>query len=188
MSAAPVSIGVHWVQASAEQLPIPDNGIQLITVAQALHWFEFDNFYTEVKRVLVPGGMIAAWTYSLLAVCDQFGAEVADVIRWFYRDVVGAYWPPERQWVDDEYRSIPFPFAGVQAPAFTIHLAWNRRDLLGYISSWSAVQLYKQATGQDPMIVLEPKLNETWPNAALVKNIVWPLSLRIGKYLDGSRH
>lgn len=182
MSKAPEASGVHWVQASAERLPIPDNTIRLVTVAQALHWFEFDKFYPEVKRVLVPGGTIAAWTYSLLAICDQFGAEVANVIRWFYRDVVGEYWPPERRWVDDEYRSIPFPFEELETPTFEINLTWDRSALLGYVSSWSAVQLYRQATAQDPMVLLESTLSKAWPDASSVKNIAWPLSLRVGKY------
>lgn len=184
MSQAPVASATHWVQSGAESLPLRDNSIQLITVAQALHWFDFDRFYAEAARVLVPGGRIVAWTYSLLAICDQFGHEVAEVLRWFYRDIVGDYWPPERRWVDDEYRSIPFPFEHQQTPSFVINLSWDRHALLGYISSWSAVQLYIDALGKDPLAVLQAKLNEIWPGDS-VKNITWPLSLRAGKHEAG---
>lgn len=183
MSEAPCADRIHWIQASAECLPIPDKSVQLITIAQALHWFDFPRFYSEAARVLTPGGRIVAWTYSLLAICDQFGEEIADVMRWFYRDIVGPYWPPERRWVDEEYQTIPFPFEEIESPSFILNLTWNRPALLGYVSSWSAVQLYSKALGVSPLPLLKARLETAWPEPGSEKHITWPLSLRVGKHL-----
>ena len=171
---------IDWVQATVEQLPLKSQSVDLITIAQALHWFEFESFYAEAHRVLKPRGLIAAWTYSLLAVCPKFGQPIEEVIRWFYKDIVGEYWPPERRWVDDEYRSIPFPFNELKPPRFAIEISWNRDTLLGYISSWSAVQLYQAAVGKNPIPELESRLSDVWSDPDQNLSFSWPLSLRIG--------
>ena len=180
LSNAPRDNNFSWIQTTAETLPIADSSIDLIIVAQALHWFDFENFYAEVKRVMRPGGRIAVWTYSLLAACTQFESPIEEVIRWFYHDVVGSYWPAERAWVDDEYRSIPFPFKETAVPAFAIDLSWDRQDLVGYISSWSAVQLYASRNGESPMPLLEKRLDTIWPYDGYQIRFAWPLSVRVG--------
>ena len=170
-----------WLQSTVEALPIATAAIDLVCVAQALHWFNFEKFYPEVKRVLKPEGRIAVWTYSLLAACVQFEAPIENVVRWFYHDVVGDYWPPERRWVDDEYRSIPFPFEEIRTPSFAIEMSWDKSDLLGYISSWSAVQLYANQMGDNPMPLLEERLNSVWPEENYQIRFSWPLSVRVGR-------
>src|ERR1043165_5287441 len=42
----------------AENTDLGNASVDLVTVAQALHWFDFDRFYREVQRVLRPGGLI----------------------------------------------------------------------------------------------------------------------------------
>ena len=130
---APRADNVHYVQAIAEAIPLANDSVDLVTVAQALHWFDFDSFYAEVRRVLKPNGRIAAWTYSFLSVSPQLGADLDDAVRWFYHDVIGPYWPSERRWVDDQYRSIPFPFIDIDTPSFTIEVDWDLPAILGYI-------------------------------------------------------
>ena len=177
---APNHAEVGWLQARVEQLPIKTQSIDLITIAQALHWFDFELFYKEAHRILKPQGLIAAWTYSLLAVCPKLGQPIEQVIRWFYHEVVGKYWPAERRWVDDEYRSIMFPFTEIATPEFAIEISWDRDALIGYISSWSAVQLYESTVGESPMPLLESRLTDIWPAPDHTVSFSWPLSLRIG--------
>lgn len=173
--------GVHYVEALAEATPLRTGSIDLVTVAQALHWFDFEPFYGEVRRVLKPGGLFAAWTYSFLSVSAQLGADIDRAIRAFYHDVIGPYWPPERRWVDERYRSIPFPFESMPTPAYTIEVAWNLEALLGYVSSWSAVQRYKDDRGRDPVPLLRARLAPLWEDPAVEQRLEWPLDLRLGR-------
>jgi SAM-dependent methyltransferase len=171
---------VHYIRAFAEAIPVADHSINMVTIAQALHWFDFERFYAEVRRVLVPGGLIAAWTYSFLSVTDQLGNDVDTAIRWFYHDIVGPYWPPERRWVDEQYRSIPFPFDEVTAPEISFDVMWDLPAILGYMGSWSAVQQYTAATGQDPMPMLAKRLEPLWGEAGIKRPLHWSLALRAG--------
>jgi len=176
-----LSNNVLYAQARAEHAPFNDASVSLITVAQALHWFDFDSFYREARRVLKPGGIIAAWTYSFLSASPQLGHNIDQCVRSFYYDIVGAYWPPERQWIDHLYETIPFPFEDVQVPDFHLELSWSLEDLVGYLSSWSSVMLYKKAKNIDPVPDLKSQLRKLWGDSKIKKDTQWKLGLRIGK-------
>lgn len=178
---APRENSVHYVQALAEAMPLASHTVDLVTVAQALHWFDFERFYAEVRRVLKPHGRIAAWTYSFLSVSPQLGPDIDAAIRWFYHDVIGPYWPSERHWVDDQYRSIPFPFVDLDTPSFAIEVDWDLRAILGYIGSWSAVQRYKDAQSIDPVELLAVRVLPLWGDATSVRRLSWDLAVRFGQ-------
>lgn len=168
---------VDYRVASAEVSLLDTASIDLITVAQAIHWFDLGRFYAEAKRVLKPGGVIAAWTYTLLDVEAGIDALLTD----FYKNVVGPYWPPERRMVDDRYRSLPFPFDPIAPPAFEIRTEWSRDDLLGYLGTWSATQAYMKAKGVDPLVEFGHSLAALWPDSGMKKSLRWPLHLRVGR-------
>jgi SAM-dependent methyltransferase len=172
---------VAYVRAYAEAMPLADRSVDLVTVAQALHWFDFDRFYDEVRRVLKPGGLIAAWTYSFLSVTPQLGAGVDRVVRWFYHDIVGPYWPPERRWVDEQYRTIPFPFDPVDLPCCAIDVEWDMAAVVGYIRSWSATERCAAATGSDPVRLLVDRLEKVWGEPEQTRRLRWSLGLRCGR-------
>lgn len=162
---------------TAEHSSLADASVDLITVAQALHWFDHDAFYREVKRVLKPGGVLAAWAYAIASVdapCDA-------VTHWFYEDITGPFWPPERRLVETGYRSIDFPFAEIAAPAMTLQKHWSLSEYLGYMSSWSAVARYRQQRGDDPMPLLEERLGAAWGDPQTRRIVSWPLALRAGR-------
>lgn len=167
---------IDYRVASAEVSLLDTASVDLVTVAQAIHWFDLDKFYAEAKRVLKPGGVIAAWTYTLLDV----EAGIDELLQDFYRNVVGPYWPPERRMVDDRYRSLPFPFEPIAPPAFEIRTEWSREDLLGYLGTWSATQACMKAKGADPLIGFSRCLSPLWPDPSLIKTLRWPLHLRVG--------
>jgi len=171
---------IAYVQALAESMPLPAGSVDLITIAQALHWFDFERYFAEARRVLKPGGRIAAWTYSFLAVAPQLGAEIETVVRWFYHDVVGPYWPPERRWVDEAYRTIPFPFRELPAPACAIEVDWDLPAIVGYLGSWSATQRYRDLTHRDPLRELTERLSAVWGPPASSRHLSWPLLIRLG--------
>lgn len=162
--------------ATAEASGLPDRSVQLITVAQALHWFDFDRFYAEVRRVATPGGVLAAWSYGA---CDA-GADVEDLLRDFQEGTVGPYWNAGRKWVDEEYRTIPFPFREMEAPHFELRQDWTLTQLGEYLRSWSAVAAYVRAHGADPVAPLTERLGKAWGRAER-RPIRWPLVLRVGR-------
>jgi SAM-dependent methyltransferase len=167
---------VHYVAAIAERLPVRDRSVSLVAAAQAFHWFDFDRFHAECRRVLVPGGVVAVWTYEKFRVDPA----VDEQVDHFYADVVGADWPPERRYVELGYRTLPFPWREEEAPAFVLETDWDLEQVIGYLATWSAVQRYKDRLGQDPLPALRPRLAPLWPSAG-TRRLRWPIHLRIGR-------
>lgn len=168
---------VLYKVASAEQTDIPDRSVDLITVAQALHWFDLNRFYAEARRVLKPTGVLTAWCYGL----NEIESGIDEIVRRFYRDVVGPYWPPERRLIDECYRTIPFPFTESVPPAFHMEAEWTLDEYLGYLGTWSATQRYRQQQGTDPLAALRAELLHTWSAPQAKRTVKWPIHLRIGK-------
>lgn len=163
--------------APAERSGLEDNSVDLLLVAQAVHWFDLDAFYAEARRVLRPGGVIALLTYS----SHRISPEVDQPALHFYQQVVGPYWPPERKWVEQGYRDLPFPFAEIGTPAFTLEADWDLPRFLGYQATWSATRRYTEATGDSPMPALEAALAPVWGPPERVRRVRWPLALRVGR-------
>lgn len=168
---------VDYRVAPAEDSGLAPGSVDLVSVAQAAHWFDLPRFYAEVRRVLRPGGVVALWCYERLSV----NPEVDAVIDAFYTRTLGPYWPPERRWVETGYRDLPFPFAELGAPALEMSANWNLEQLIGYFSTWSALKGYRTACGHDPLPSLRIELERHWISLEQGKNIKWPLSLRLGR-------
>jgi SAM-dependent methyltransferase len=167
---------VSYHRATAEDSHLESHSIDLVTVAQALHWFDLERFYAEVSRVLKPRGVLAVWCYNLLEISPALDV----VINKFYAGTVGPYWPPERLLIEDNYRSVAFPFAEVESPALDMRARWNLMDLLGYFRTWSATQRFMAARGFDPLPDLADELLPLWENPGEAKSVRWPLYLRAG--------
>ena len=184
VSAATPHPNVTYRVAPAEQSGIESGSLDLVTVAQALHWFNLDAFYGEVRRVLKPTGVLAVWTYGVLHV---EGAAVDELVQEFYYDIVGPYWPPERRHVEEGYQSLAFPFEALSPPPFNMEEQWERTHLLGYMRTWSATARYVDKNGADPVAALEEKLAPLWPQASSRRKVTWPLALRVGRTRGASR-
>jgi len=161
----------------AEHSSLSDASASLITVAQALHWFDFEPFYDEVQRVLKPNGVFAAWSYAACEVGDE---NVDRVIDHLYNDLTGPFWPPERAYVDAGYKTLPFPFREIAAPEFLMVMHWNADQLLAYLRSWSATQRYFKANGVDPVGMIESDLRESWGEPQRLRDVTWTFHLRAG--------
>lgn len=168
---------VVYEVAQAENAPILSGSIDLITVAQALHWFNAELFFSEAKRVLKNGGIIAVWSYNLLSLTP----ELDEIIKEFYQSIVGAYWPAERKHIESGYKNILFPFPQVSVPHFSMSAEWTLEELKGYLSTWSAVKRYMENKGSNPIDVIANKLFEKWGAQPKLQKVTWPLSLIIGK-------
>jgi SAM-dependent methyltransferase len=134
---------VHYATALAESLPLRTACASLIVAAQAAHWFDFDRYYAECRRALKPGGVVAAWTYQTFRIDPRIDASIGE----FYSGEVGPYWPPERVYVEQGYRTLPFPLAEEAAPRFELETDWTLEQVMGYLATWSSVQRYKDARG-----------------------------------------
>lgn len=168
---------IHYQHCMAEQTMLADQSVDLITVAQALHWFDFSRFYQEVKRVLKPGGIIAVWSYQLLHIDDDIDAHVNHL----YQDIISEYWPPERKYIDDNYQTIPFPFSEINPPDFQMTTQWSLEHLIHYLGTWSAVVRYKEKKQYDPVTTISTQLKAAWGKHSL-RQVYWPLTLRIGRH------
>lgn len=167
---------VRFAVFPAEKADLEDASVDLITVAQAIHWFHFDDFYREARRVARNGAVMAAWTYGLHSVSPDVDA----VTQRFYKDIIGRYWPKEIRYVESRYEDIPFPFRQIDAPVFQIELEWSLRDLVGYLYTWSSVQRYMAENGSDPVEKAYPEFEKVWGNTSRRK-VTWPLYLKAGR-------
>jgi SAM-dependent methyltransferase len=170
--------GIVYRVAQAEHSGLQATSVDLVTVAQALHWFNLDSFYHEVTRVLRADGVLAVWCYGVVHV---EGAKVDPLVQTFYYEVVGPYWPHGRQYVEDGYRSLTFPYSPIEVPRFTMEAQWPLAHFLGFVRSWSATGRYIQRYGVDPVATLEEQLERVWGDPGRERRITWPLSLRVGR-------
>ena len=160
----------------AEKTNFPDNLFDLVTISQALHWFKFDKFYEEVKRVAKRGAWIAAWTYSNPSISPKID-ELVNVE--YYKNTLGKYWDYERKYVDEHYQTIPFPFKEIETPSFEIRLQWELAELHGYLETWSALQKFIAGNNFDPLPNLMKAIRPYW--SAEKMPIIFPLHLRMGQ-------
>lgn len=166
---------IYYSVQPADKTDFADNTFDLITVSQALHWFATDEFYNEVKRVARPSSVLAAWSYSLL----HISPEIDKQIRSFYRNIVGPYWDAERKYVDEEYKTIPFPFEEITAPAFNMEYDWTIDELEGYIDTWSAVQKFISENNFNPVREVIERVSPYWKEER--KKISFPLHIRMAR-------
>jgi SAM-dependent methyltransferase len=169
---------VQYRVAPAHASGLDPGSVDLVTVAQALHWLDLETFYAEVDRVLRPGGVLAVWTYGNQVLDDP---ALDGVLRTFYQETVGPFWPPERFHVEAGYSTLRFPYPELQTPGFHMEQQWTLADLLGYIRTWSATLRFREARGYDPVGELGLELQNRWGERGSTRRVVWPLSVRAGR-------
>jgi ubiquinone/menaquinone biosynthesis C-methylase UbiE len=162
---------------AAEHISLEDCSVDLITVAVAVHWFNFDEFYSEVRRVLKPGGILAVWTYSL----TEISPEVDQVVRQYYYQTLQGCWPERIHYLEEKYETLPFPFEEIAAPPFVMEKNLNLAQYAGFLDSWSATQRYKEKSGHHPLEVIWDQLSSAWGNENEARLVRWPLYFRIGR-------
>ncbi len=169
---------IHYQVSPAEQTPFANHSFDLITVAQALHWFNVPVFHQEVRRVAKPGAVLAEWGYGLVKIGDDLDPLLLD----FYRNRIGSYWDPQRKYIDNAYATLPFPFSDVHRQTFTARRSWSLERFLNYLRTWSAVRQYMHENGHDPVTVLGDTLKPLWGGGERETN--FPIFLRVGRIAD----
>lgn len=171
---------VNYRVAPAEEPGIDPASVDLITVAQAIHWFDIPAFYRQADRVLKPGGILAVWAYGIFESIPEADA----VVHHLYRDIVGAYWPPDRGMIERGYVEVNLPFTPVEPPPFEMRLDWSAEDMMGYLGTWSATQGFKADRGTDPVDQVRADIERTWgPGTHTAR---WSLILKVARKEGGS--
>lgn len=163
-------VNVRFSVEPGERCSLPDESVDAVCVAQALHWFDRPAFFAECARVLKPGGVLVAWGYQDIEVPPALAAANAAL-----QDAIRPYWPAERTLVDQAYAGFDWPFPALECPRFGMAATWDLRRLLGYFASYSASQRHRAATGRDAVAALAPAFAAAWGDPAATRTLRWPL-------------
>lgn len=166
---------IIYSKESAEETSFDENQFDLVTVAQAIHWFDFDKFYKELNRILKPDGIFAVLGYGLF----KSNPDSDKILHHFYNNITGKYWDKERKYLDENYETIPFPLEELEVKSFQNEFTWSFEELIGYLSTWSATQHYITQNNQNPIDLIHNDLKNSWEKGD--KKVTFPLLLRIGK-------
>lgn len=162
---------VTFAVEPAERCSLADGSADLILAAQSFHWFDLPAFFAEARRVLRPGGLLAAIGYGWWYVDEEVDAVVARLLQRLEQ-----HWLPGNWMLIDGYRAIDFPGEEVRVPPAAIHLAWDRRQLEDYVRSWSVVQRLGEEVTEDCFAALR----SIWADGD-VRHVTMPLAIRAAR-------
>lgn len=174
---APSHPNIHYFQSTAESLPLKDQSMNLVVVAQAWHWFKHEAFEAEAQRLLTPGGHVAIWGYNLLRIHPALD----ELIYHYYHQTLKNYWPDERRILERGYEAFPQHLQVIPVPEFSMTAQWSLARLLQYLRSWSATQALLGREGEAPWLAMEEVLSQAWGNAP-IRNVQWPLTLKVARH------
>lgn len=168
---------VRYICSAAENLALPDQAVDLITAAQAAHWFDLPKFYHQVRSALRKDGVIALISYGVL----ELEPALNERFQHFYWQEIGPFWSPERKLVDSGYSTIDFPFSEIKPPLMYIQLEWQLADFLGYLSTWSAVRNAHEIGRDQVLQNFAHDIAELWGgDSKTTKKISWKINMRVG--------
>lgn len=162
--------------AAEDEITLPANSVDLVTVAQALHWFDIECFFRNVEIVLKPGGILAVWSYGLTSV----SAEVDRIVYQLYEEILGDYWPQERRLVEAAYAEVSLPFISVAAPTLQMRSIWTLQQLRDYLRSWSATQRYINQQQTNPLDLVNAELVSAWGKETM-QAVCWPMTIKVSR-------
>jgi SAM-dependent methyltransferase len=148
---------VRYSVQPAEATSFAPASFDAVCVAQALHWFDVERFYAEVRRVTRPGGLLLVTAYGWSSATPAFDA----VLKRMVLAPIKPLWPPQNQLIMDGYRDVPFPFERVPFPQVSIAVRWTLRQYLDYIATWTAV---RRMVDSDPGFLarIDAPLRDAW--------------------------
>jgi SAM-dependent methyltransferase len=175
LAQAPPHARVEYLRAVAHESGLADASADLAVAAQAAHWFDLQAWYAEVSRVLRPGGLLALCCYGGVRAHGELDA----LLQRIALVELAPHWPAERRLVDEGYRSLRPPLAEIEAPHFELHASWALGELLGYLSTWSALGRYERARGALAVVELRARIARAWGEPERARELRWPLALRL---------
>lgn len=173
---APKRKNIRYVIEPAENTSFSNNSINLITVAQAMHWFEPKQFEREVRRVLKPGGVLAAWCYGLADISPT----VDDIVRRLANVTLKDYWPEGREHIDQQYQHYPFALPVADRSTFYSTRELSLEGLIGYLQSWSPRANYLKQHGVDIIEQHRQQITDAWGDVDKTYQARTPIHLVLG--------
>jgi ubiquinone/menaquinone biosynthesis C-methylase UbiE len=167
---------IKYSKQAAELTNLPDYSFDLITVGQAIHWFNFSKFYEEVNRISRNNALIAVVGYGT----HLINPEIDTIIDKLYSDILGGFWDKERKYIEENYLTIPFPFKEIKCPNFFSQYSWDLPHLIGYLETWSAVKHYQKEKNLNPVLLIKKELQAIWKEGEM-KQVIFPTITRIGR-------
>ena len=161
----------------SEKTTIASNSVDLITVGTAVHWFEFEAFYREVRRGGKQNGILAVWTYYFPII----EPEIDRWLEYFYWETLSGFWPERIHYLEERYETLPFPFEEIKPPEFEMKATWELDNMAGFLASWSAVRKLVEAQGESAFDEPIKEFERIWKKGTGKREIRWPLHFRIGK-------
>lgn len=130
---------INYSVQPAERTDFPDGGFDLVTVAQALHWFDFGQFWPEVRRVTKPGGLFCAWGYGGFEADERLSLTFLDPLL----ELLEPFWARQNQilWRGYLAEEIGFPFRTLAPPNLRLVAEHHADELVAYVQTWSAYKL-----------------------------------------------
>lgn len=176
LSYAPKKPNITYLNTPAEHSGLPNNSFDLITIAQAIHWLDFDRFYDEVRRTARKNALLAVIGYGMVRIDEQSNT----IIDELYKTAFSKYFNENQRYLDNRYQNIPFPFDEIPSPAFENRYTWSLDQLEGYFNSWSAIQRIKSEKGYNPADKTVNELKRVLSNPNKFE-ITFPIFIRLGK-------
>jgi SAM-dependent methyltransferase len=173
---------VDYRVEKSEHTSIEAGTVDLITVGTAVHWFDFEGFYAEVRRVAKRNAILAVWTYHLPKIEPKVDQWLEELLRVTLKD----YWPDRFRYVDERYRTLPFPFQEIHPPQFAMETQWDLDCLGGFVASWSGTRRFIDALGYKPFENQIDQLRKIWGDETQEKLMKWSLHFRVGR-INGER-
>ncbi len=174
LAAAEAHPRVEYRNEAAEATTLPAARVDLVTVAQAAHWFDLERFAPEVRRVAAPEGVFAAWCYRLMRVTPR----IDPLLERLMFDTLEPYWPAERRHVEERFASLELPIDEIGAPTFGMRKEWTVAQALDYARTWSATRRFLADRGFDPVAAASGEIEAAWGGG--IRTVAWPLDLRVG--------
>jgi ubiquinone/menaquinone biosynthesis C-methylase UbiE len=169
---------IRYSQGRAEQSGLPPGTIDLITVAQAFHWFDHRLFFKEARRVIRPeGGLLAVWIYDQSVINEKLDQVTKD----FHSEVVGKFGENELKTFKANFENMKMPIQEIIPPRFEMNKTWTLDQLKGYLFTWSATQTAIRKTGKNPVAEFSSRIDAAWGDPNLVHEVRWPVVLRVGR-------
>lgn len=168
---------ITYNKADALNSGLESDSIDLITVANAMHWFHGPEFEREVRRVLKPGGIIAAWSFAFARITP----EVDRLTRKVHNEIVDPFWIGPNRIVEHGYKDLHFPYDLLDTPSFSMISKMDLHALEGYMRTWSASVKYLAKYGADPISLVHDELLVAWGDPGVVRDVQWQLNLKVGR-------
>ncbi len=169
---------INYAVGSAEDPPLKDNSVDLVTVAMALHWFDRDAFWQTCQRVLRANGILAYWGYLL----PKISPAVDAVVKHYHDETIAPFWPPDRTPLMNLYAEVQPPAPRVLEQEFEMTARWRLANLVGMLDSWSATHRAREQTGHDPIPAVAGLLSVVWEHDQSDMPVCWPLKLHAFRF------